>query len=225
MRPSCCPTGPPNGPPSGPCAVRRRRKMQWESSCSPYLNAGDGQGPRLPRGLEGRDRLAARLQRRVEALRVARLADHRDDRGGLVEGLQHRVIVLVQPVELRLLDLDRRAEAGVPALRVADFRLEAFEREDDVPDPLEALDLAVHRPLVPEVLQIPADAFQLIGQLNAQQVVRRADVLATPIAGVAGDHELDFLEQSSVLFDSVTDVGHCSFLSRRWTQYVPHVCI
>src|SRR5256712_3344968 len=168
MRPSCCPTGPPNGPPSGPCAVRRRRRMQWESSCSPYLDAGDRQRPRLPRGLEGRDRLAARLQRRVEALGVARLADHRDDRRGLVEGLQHRVIVLVQPVELRLLDLDRRAEAGIPALRVADFRLEAFERADDAPDPLNALDLAVHRPLLSDALQIPADAFELVRQLDPQ---------------------------------------------------------
>src|ERR1700756_2085754 len=74
---------------------------------SPHLDAGDRQGAVLPRGLEPGDRLARRLQGGVEALRVAGVADHRDDRGGLVERVEHRVVVFVELVQLRLLDLDR----------------------------------------------------------------------------------------------------------------------
>src|SRR2546428_3823874 len=179
---------------------------------SPPLNAGNRHRPVLPRGLETRDRLAARLQGGVVALRVARIPDHRDDRGGLVERVEHRVVVFVQLVELRLLDLNRRADAGVPAFRVTHLGLEAFDREDDVADALEALDLSVHRHLVSDGLEIPADALQLSRALDAEQVARRADVLATPVAGVPGDHQLDLLEQSSVLFDSVADIGHVRFL-------------
>src|SRR5881296_3685347 len=186
--------------------------MKSGSSSSPHLDAGHGHHPVLPRGLEPRDRLPARLQGGVEALRVARIPDHRDDRGSLVERVEHRVVVFVQLVELRLLDLDRRADAGVPAFRVTHLRLEAFDREDDVADALEALDLPVHRHLVSDGLELPADALQLIRELDAEQVVRRADVLSPPVAGVAGDHQLDLLEQSSVLFNAITDVGHVRFL-------------
>src|SRR5437667_44935 len=167
--------------------------------------------PDLPCRLERRDGFAARLQGGVEALRVGGLLDHRDDRGGLVERVEHRVVVLVQLVEFRLLDLDRRADAGIAAFRVADLRLEAFDREDDVADALEALDLSVHRHLVPDGLELPADALQLVRELDAEQVVRRADVLSPPVAGVAGDHQLDLLEQSSVLFNAVADIGHGRF--------------
>src|SRR6059036_4026356 len=186
--------------------------MKSGASSSPHLDAGHGHHPVLPCRLERRDGLAACLQRRVEALRVARVLDHRDDRGGLVERVEHRVVVLVQLVEFRLLDLNRRADAGVAALRVTHLGLEAFDREDDVADALEALDLSVHRQAVADVLEFPADALQLIRQLDAEQVVRRADVLSPPVAGVAGDYQLDLLEQSSVLFDSVADIGHVRFL-------------
>src|SRR3989442_67682 len=98
-----------------------------------------------------------------------------------------------------------------PSFRVTHLRLEAFDREDDVPDALEALDLPVHRHLVPDGLEVPADALQLIRELDAEQVVRGADVLSPPVAGVAGDHQLDLLEQSSVLFNAVADVGHGRF--------------
>src|SRR6266568_3430877 len=146
---------------------------------SPHLDARDRVGPGLPRRLEPGDRLAEAFHRRLEALRVARVPDHRDDRRGLVEGIEHRVVVFVQPVELRLLDPDRRAEAGVPAFRVADL-----------------------------LLEVPADALELVRELDAQQVVRGADVLAASVPGVARDDELDLLQESSVLFDAVTDVGH-----------------
>src|SRR5437899_7646182 len=191
---------------------------------SPHLNAGNRHRPVLPRGLETRDRLAARLQGGVVALRVARIPDHRDDRGGLVERVEHRVIVFVQLVEFRLLDLNRRADAGVPAFRVTHLGLEAFDREDDVADALEALDLSLHREAVADVLEFPADAFQLIRQLDAEQVVRRADGLSPPVAGVAGDHQLDLLEQSSVLFDSVADIGHVRFL-RAFALCFAWICI
>src|SRR3989454_10780215 len=212
MRPSSRRRGLPSGPPSGPSAARRRRRMKSGSSSSPHLDAGHGHRAVLPRGLERGDRLATRLQRRFEALRVRGVLDHRDDRGGLVERVEHRVVVFVQLVEFRLFNLNRRADAGVAAFRVADLRLEAFDREDDVPDALEALDLPVHRHLVPDGLEVPADALQLIRKLDAEQVVRGADVLSPPVAGVAGDHQLDLLEQSSVLFDSVADIGHVRFL-------------
>src|SRR5437870_7727019 len=185
--------------------------MKSGSSSSPHLDAGHGHRAVLPRGLERRDGLAARLQGRVEALRVRGVLDHRDDRGGLVERVEHRVVVLVQLVEFRLLDLDRRTDSGIPAFRMADLRLEAFDREDDVADALEALDLPVHRHLVSDGLEVPADALELIRELNAQQVIRRADVLSPPVAGVAGDHQLDLLEQSSVLFNAVADIGHGRF--------------
>src|SRR5213594_4222004 len=186
--------------------------MKSGSSSSPHLDAGHGHRAVLPRGLERRDGLAAPLQGRVEALRVRGILDHRDDCGGLVERVEHRVVVLVQLVEFRLLDLDRRTDSGIPAFRMADLRLEAFDREDDVADALEALDLPVHRHLVSDGLEVPADALQLIRELDAEQVVRRADVLSPPVAGVAGDHQLDLREQSSVLFDSVADIGHVRFL-------------
>src|SRR5438128_3404452 len=194
-------------------SVRRAppKKNEIGIMSSPHLDAGDRHRPVLPRGLETRDRVAARLQRGIVALRVARVPDHRDDRGGLVERVEHRVVVFVQLVEFRLLDLDRRADAGVAAFRVADLRLEALDREDDVADALEALDLPVHRHLVPDGLEVPADALQLIRELDAEQVVRGADVLSPPVAGVAGDHQLDLLEQSSVLFNAVADIGHGRF--------------
>src|SRR5438093_6149826 len=195
-------------------SVRRAppKKNETGIMSSPHLDAGDRHRPVLPRGLETRNRLAARPQGGVEALRVGRVPDHRDDRGGLVERVEHRVVVFIQLVEFRLLDLDRRADAGVPAFRVTHLGLEALDREDDVADALEALDLSVHRQAVADVLEFPADALQLIRQLDAEQVVGRADVLAPPVAGVAGDHQLDLLEQSSVLFDSIADIGHVRFL-------------
>src|SRR5256885_16816857 len=49
-------------------------------------------------------------------------------------------------------------------------------------------------------------------QLDAEEIVRRADVLSPPVASIAGDRQLDLLEQSSVLFDSIADVGHVRFL-------------
>src|SRR5437016_815104 len=186
--------------------------MKSGASSSPHLDAGHGHHPVLPCRLKCRDLLAARLQGCVEALRVRGLLDHRDDRGGFVERVEHRVVVLVQFVEFRLLDLDRRADAGIAAFCVTHLRLEAFDREDDVADALEALDLPVHRHLVPDGLEVPADALQLVRELDAEQVVGRADVLSPPVAGVAGDHQLDLLEQSSVLFNAVTDIGHVGFL-------------
>src|SRR6266545_604186 len=151
---------------------------------SPHLDARDRVGPGLPRRLERGDRLAEAFHGRLEALRVARVPDHRDDRRGLVERFEHRVVVLVQPVELRLLDPDRRAQAGISAFRVADLRLEALDREDRVPDRLQALDLAVHRHAVADV-------------------------------------QLDLLQESSVLFDAVTDVGHGVCSPGGFAQYVP----
>src|SRR5437867_3847227 len=91
---------------------------------------------------------------------------------------------------------------------MADLRLEAFDGEDRVADRLEALDLAVHRHAVADLLEVPADALHLVRELNPEEVVRRADVLPATVPRVAGDHQLDFLEYSAVLFDSVTDVGH-----------------
>src|SRR2546425_3344908 len=195
-------------------SVRRAppKKNEIGIMSSPHLDAGHCHRAVLPRGLETRDRLAARLQGGVEALRVGRVPDHRDDRRGLVERVEHRVVVFIELVEFRLLDLDRRADAGIPAFRVAHLGLEALDREDDVTDALEALDLPVHRQAVADVLEFPADALQLIRQLDAEQVVRCADVLSPPVASVAGDHQLDLLEQSSVLFDSVADIGHVRFL-------------
>src|SRR5207245_5779421 len=96
--------------------------MQWGTFVSPHLDARDRVRPRLPRGLEPGDRLAHALDRGLEALRVARVPDHRDDGRGLVEGFEHRVVVLVEPVEFRLLGPDRRAKAGGPAFRVAGLR-------------------------------------------------------------------------------------------------------
>src|SRR3989475_21521 len=93
-------------------SVRRAppKKKEIGIMSSPHLDAGHRHRPVLPRGLETRDCLAARLQGGVVALRVARIPDHRDDRGGLVERVEHRVVVFVQLVEFRLLDLDRRAD-------------------------------------------------------------------------------------------------------------------
>src|SRR3989441_498450 len=101
---------------------------------------------------------------------------------------------------------------AVWSVRRAPFGREASACEDDVAAALEALDLPVHRHLVSDRLEVPADALQLIRELDAEQVVRGADVLSPPVSDVAGDHQLDLLEQSSVLFDSVTDVGHVRFL-------------
>src|SRR5437773_9816512 len=90
---------------------------------------------------------------------------------------------------------------------MADLRLEAFDGEDRVADRLEALNLAVHRHAVADLLEVPADALHLVRALDPEEVVRRADVLPPTIPRGARDHQLDFLEYSAVLFDSVTDVG------------------
>src|SRR5256886_14685650 len=95
---------------------------------------------------------------------------------------------------------------------MADLRLEPFDREDRVPDRLQALDFAVHRHLVPDVLEVPADALQLIRELDPEEVVGRSDVFPSSIPSVPGDHELDLLQESAVLFDSVPDVAHRSSL-------------
>src|SRR5713226_5107536 len=110
---------------------------------SPHLDARDRVRPRLPGRLERAQGLHQRLDRGLEGLGVGRIADRLDEARRLVERFEHRVIVLVQLIELRLFDLDRRAEAGVAALRVSDLRLEALNREDRVPNRLEALDFAV----------------------------------------------------------------------------------
>src|SRR5436309_15036989 len=86
----------------------------------------------------------------------------------LAQRFELRVVLLVQLVELRLLDLDRRAEARVPAFRMADLRLEAFDREDRVADRLEALNLAVHRHAVADLLEVPADALHLVRELDPE---------------------------------------------------------
>src|SRR2546425_3526281 len=100
---------------------------------------------------------------------------------------------------------------AVWSVRRAPFGREASACEDDVAAALEALDLPVHRHLVSDRLEVPADALQLIRELDAEQVVRGADVLSPPVSDVAGDHQLDLLEQSSVLFNAVTDIGHGRF--------------
>src|SRR5207249_4168980 len=79
-------------------------------------------------------------------------------------------------------------------------------------------------PAVPDVLELPADALQLVRQLDPEQVVRRADVLSAAVAGVPGDHQLDLLEQSSVLFDTVADIGHVRFL-RAFALCFAWICI
>src|SRR3989337_2548333 len=139
---------------------------------SPRHRACDGFRPQVPRTLEALDRLAERPEGSLEALRVPRVADHRDDGRGLVEGLEHRPVVLIQPVELGLLDADRRADPGVPALRVTDLRLDALEGEDRVPDRLEALVLAVHGHPVPDRLELAADRLDAVGELDPQEVGR-----------------------------------------------------
>src|SRR5437660_7642169 len=107
---------------------------------SPPLDAGDRVRPRLPGTLGRCDRVAHRLHRGFKSLRVRRrLADRREDARGSVEGVEHRVVVFVELVELRLLDLDRRAEAGVAAFRMADLRLESFDRDDGGPDGLQSV--------------------------------------------------------------------------------------
>src|SRR5438552_11176285 len=99
------------------------KKNQIGTMVSPHLDAGDRVRPRLPGTLERRDRVAHRLHRGFERLRVRRLPDRREDGRGPVEGVEHRVVVFVELVELRLLDLDRRAESRVAAFRMADLRL------------------------------------------------------------------------------------------------------
>src|SRR5437867_13451961 len=75
---------------------------------SPHLDAGDRVRPRLPGTLERRDRGAHRLHRGFERLRVRRLPDDREDGRGGVEGVEQRVVVVVERVEPGLVDLDRR---------------------------------------------------------------------------------------------------------------------
>jgi len=43
--------------------------------------------------------------------------------------------------------------------------------------------------------------------LDPEEVVRGADVLPPPVAGVPGDVELDLLQQAAVAFDAFSDVG------------------
>src|SRR6184192_2202915 len=88
-------------------SVRRAPPKKNEIGIIRFTSPGcrHGHHPVLPCRLERRDGFAARLQVGVEALRVGGLLDHRDDRGGLVELVEHRLVVLVQLVEFRLLDL------------------------------------------------------------------------------------------------------------------------
>src|SRR5437899_6070791 len=93
-------------------SVRRAppKKNEIGIIVTPHLDAGHGHHPILPRGLERRDGFPTRLQRRVEALGVGGVLDHRDDRGGLVERVEHRVVVFVELGQFRLLNLNRRAD-------------------------------------------------------------------------------------------------------------------
>src|SRR3990172_7142855 len=75
---------------------------------SPRHSSRDHFDPRVPRRLERLDPPPEGAQGRVVGFRVRRLADHRDDGRGPVEGLEHRPVVLVEPVELLLLDAGDR---------------------------------------------------------------------------------------------------------------------
>src|SRR5205823_14645517 len=65
---------------------------------SPHLDAGDRVRPRLPRGLKGTERLQEGLHRPFEGLRVGRIANPLDETRGLIEGFEHRVVVLIEPI-------------------------------------------------------------------------------------------------------------------------------
>src|SRR5436309_236997 len=124
-----------------------------------------------------------------------------------LEALDHRVVVLVQPVELLLLDADRRAEAGVALLRVPDPGLHALELEDHVPEVREADHRGVLGGGLPGRLELRPEVLHLAVDLDPEQVVRRADVLAPPVPRVSRDPELDLLDQPAVGLDAFTDVG------------------
>src|SRR5207247_9042307 len=77
---------------------------------SPHLDAGDRVRPRLPGTLERRDRVAHRLHRGFERLRVRRLPDHREDGRGPVARVARRGVVVVAVVAQLLLHTDRLEE-------------------------------------------------------------------------------------------------------------------
>src|SRR3990170_3622693 len=80
---------------------------------SPDLGARHLRHPLLPGRLEGLDGIAERFRGGVERIRVPGLSNRRNGSRRLVEPLDHRVVVLVQFVELCLLDADGGAEARV----------------------------------------------------------------------------------------------------------------
>src|SRR3972149_2420558 len=92
-------------------AVRRPppKKNAIGVIASPCRRARDRFHPHVPRPLEGPDRLVERLHGGVEALRVRRVPDHRDHGDRLVEALEHRPAVLVQPGAVALPDPGPRA--------------------------------------------------------------------------------------------------------------------
>src|SRR3989304_930540 len=107
----------------------------------PHRRARDNRDPLLERIVEGLEVRPERLHGLLERGLVVRL-DRRTDCGQAlgrpVEALDHRVVVLVQPVQRLLLDPDRGAEAGVALLPRPDAGLDAPELEPPVPDARQA---------------------------------------------------------------------------------------
>ena len=86
--------------------------------------------------------------------------------------------------------------------------LDGLEPVDELAEPVELFgEHGVHQGLA-ALLHLGAGAPQPVHELDAEYVVRRADVLPAPVAGVAGNDGLDLLQKYPVLFNPLPKVGH-----------------
>src|SRR2546427_7774807 len=196
------------------------------NNISAHRRAGDNRDPLLERIVE-RLQVGPELPDRIvegpAVVGVDRRLQRRDVLPCAVQALDHRVVVLVQPIELVLLDSDGGAEAGVPLFRMADTGLDPLQLEDHVAQVREADLRRGLRGRLPRGLEPVSEELHLLVDLDSQQVVRGADVLPPPVAGVPRDSELDLLQEPAVGLDAFTDVGdvvpsRLSFLNR-WVVF------
>src|SRR3990172_1497543 len=155
--------------------------------------------------LEGRGVLAEVRDRRVDGFGV--LLGGRLDRVGLgpeeVDALDEAQVELVEGVELALLDTDVGGNPAVPLLGVSDAALELLHLEDDPAEWLKGGDLVGGRDLRAPRLEPVLDAQHPVGDLDAEERVGRAQVLAPPVPGKPRDVHLDFLDESAVVFHAL----------------------
>src|SRR3989304_5922472 len=195
--------------------ARPIRLLPFSTSSHPivaisHLRARDREHAPLERGLQVREGLADRAYVGEDLFpvtpRVVLELRRKPGQGGAP--VQKERVPLVQLRELRLENLDVRDEARIPLLRVPHLSFQALRLQDRRAEGLQRLQLVVRGEGSARSLQLPAEGLELVRDLDPEHVVRGPQVLLAPVAGEAGDVQLDPLQQATVFFDALAQVDH-----------------